>query len=236
MEGQFHFTGKYAKLARAISLLVRQERLDYAGLRATWSMVRRAVELGPKKRARHLPQVVSEAQLKKFFEVIVEENNLQHEIMFKLLFYTAVRVAELCSIRMEHVDLDASRLYIESGKGDKDRYILFPDQFRLVLRVYMANCQDNRYLFESRHKTKYTTRRIQQIVQEYAAIAELPIHMHPHLLRHQMLTYLTSEGLPDAQIQLISGHSSKKSLEVYQHLSLNSVKENYQEAVRKLGI
>jgi len=38
-----------------------------------------------------------------------------------------------------------------------------------------------------------------------------------------MLTYLTSKGLSDAQIQLISGHESKKSLEVYQHLSLESV-------------
>ena len=47
--------------------------------------------------------------------------------------------------------------------------------------------------------------------------------LHPHLFRHQMLTYLTSKGLSDAQIQLISGHESKKSLEVYQHLSLKSV-------------
>ena len=34
----------------------------------------------------------------------------------------------------------------------------------------------------------------------------------PHLFRRQMLTYLTSKGLTDAQIQLISGHESKKSL------------------------
>jgi site-specific recombinase XerD len=32
----------------------------------------------------------------------------------------------------------------------------------------------------------------------------------PHLFRHQMLTYLTTKGLSDAQIQLISGHESKK--------------------------
>jgi hypothetical protein len=36
----------------------------------------------------------------------------------------------------------------------------------------------------------------------------------------------------DAQIQLISGHESKKSLEVYQHLALNTVEHAYQEAVR----
>ena len=34
--------------------------------------------------------------------------------------------------------------------------------------------------------------------------------------------YLTSQGLSDAQIQLISGHESKKSLEIYQHLSLGA--------------
>ena len=61
--------------------------------------------------------------------------------------------------------------------------------------------------------------------------------LHPHLFRHQMLTYLTSKGLTDAQIQLISGHESKKkNLEVYQHLSLESVYKAYQDAVQSVGI
>jgi hypothetical protein len=51
-----------------------------------------------------------------------------------------------------------------------------------------------------------------------------------------MLTYLTSKGLTHAQIQLISGHESKKSLEVYQHLSLESVDKAYQDAVQSVGI
>jgi site-specific recombinase XerD len=60
--------------------------------------------------------------------------------------------------------------------------------------------------------------------------------LHPHLFRHQMLTYLTSKGPTDDQIQLISGHESKKSLEVYQHLSLESVDKAYQDAVQSVGI
>ena len=60
--------------------------------------------------------------------------------------------------------------------------------------------------------------------------------LHLHLFRHQMLTYLTSKGLTDLQIQLISGHESKKSLEVYQHLSLESVDKAYQDAVQSVGI
>jgi len=59
--------------------------------------------------------------------------------------------------------------------------------------------------------------------------------VHPHLFRHHMLTFLTSKGLSDAQIQLISGHETKKSLEVYQHLSLESVDKAYQDAFGRLG-
>jgi site-specific recombinase XerD len=48
----------------------------------------------------------------------------------------------------------------------------------------MAGSPDNRYLFESRQRTKYSTRRVQQIVADYAAAADLPERIHPHLLRH----------------------------------------------------
>jgi integrase/recombinase XerD len=156
--------------------------------------------------------------------------------MLRLLFYTAVRVSELTSIRVEDVDLDASKIFIELGKGSKDRYILFPDSFRLILKSHLAANPANRYLFESRQRRKYSSRRVQQIVAAYAAAVGLPDRIHPHLLRHQMLTWLTAQGVPDAQIQLISGHASKKSLEVYQHLSLAQVEAGYQSAVRGLDI
>jgi site-specific recombinase XerD len=77
---------------------------------------------------------------------------------------------------------------------------------------------------------------VQELVADYAALAELPERVHPHLLRHQLLTWLTSQGMPDAQIQLISGHASKKTLEVYQHLSLKDAKGSYQEAMKKLDV
>jgi len=46
---------------------------------------------------------------------------------------------------------------------------------------------------------------------------------------------MTAQGLSDAQIQLISGHESKKSLEVYQHLSLDTVGDAYRGAVQNIG-
>ena len=45
-----------------------------------------------------------------------------------------------------------------------------------------------------------------------------------------------TQGLSDAKIQLISGHESRASLEVYQHLSLEAVEADYPKAVRNLEI
>lgn len=225
-----------AKLVNHIARLVRRFRLDYHQFETLCKAVRKETGLRRPARSRRLPRLLPEASLRRFYETVDESGNLQHQIMLRLLLYTAVRVSELAGIRAEDVDLGASRIFVERGKGDKDRYILFPESFRLLLKAYLAANPDNEYLFESRHRRPYSTRRVQQIVQEYAAKAGIQERVHPHLFRHQMLTWLTSQGVPDAAIQLISGHSSRKSLEVYQHLSLADVQPGYQKAVKELEV
>ena len=137
---------------------------------------------------------------------------------------------------MEEIDFERCKIFIAEGKGRKDRYILFPKSFRLVLRSYLRANPTNRYLFETTRYTPFTLRRVQQIVQQYRAAAGITQPVHPHLFRHQMITYLTTKGLSDSQIQLISGHESKKTLEIYQHLSLQNVEQAYQEAVKALEV
>jgi site-specific recombinase XerD len=216
--------------------IARRERLSYPDFVYVCQQARKKLGLRKPKTERKLPQLLPEADLKRFFRVIQDCGNLQHEIMLKLLFYTAVRVSELTRIRVEDVDGDRCKIFISQGKGAKDRYILFPASFRLVLKSHLRANPKNRYLFESQRCTPFTPRRVQQIVQAYRDQAGIAQHVHPHLFRHQMLTFLTGQGLSDAQIQLISGHESKKSLEVYQHLSLDAVEGAYQEAVQSIGL
>jgi integrase/recombinase XerD len=73
-------------------------------------------------------------------------------------------------------------------------------------------------------------------MQRYREKAGATQLVRPHLFHHQMLTFLTAKELSDAQVQLISGHGTKKSLEVYQHLSLESVKNAYQNAVQSVRV
>jgi len=224
------------EIVKKIVRVARQHRLSYEDFVYVCQQVRIKLKLKKTKKEKRLPEILSLVELKKFFKTVQKCGDLQHELMLKLLLYTAVRVSELVSIRVKDVDIDDCKIFINSGKGNRDRYILFPSSFRLVLKTYLAARPDNVYLFESRLNQPYTARRIQQIVREYTDLAGLKRSVHPHLLRHQMLTFLTAQGLSDAKIQLISGHESRKSLELYQHLSLESVEKEYQQAVRALDI
>ena len=220
-----------SKIVARLVLMARRERLDYDDFLYVCGQARRKLSLSRPKRHRKLPQLLSEPDLKRFFRAIQECGEVEHEIMLKFLFFTSIRVSELINIRVKDVDLGGCKVFIDQGKGSKDRYILFPASFRLILSSHLQANPKNRYLFESSRCGPYTTRRIQQIVQEYRARAGIEQRVHPHLFRHQMITWLTKSGLSDAQIQLISGHESKKSLEVYQHLSLSGVQGAYQVAV-----
>lgn len=221
---------------KKILRIARQHRLGYDDFVYACQQVRIKLKLKKPKKARRLPEILSLPELKKFFKTVQKCGDLQHELMLKLLLYTAVRVSELVNIRVNDLDLDACKIFIYKGKGNKDRYILFPASFRLALKSYLEARPDNIYLFESRLNQPYTVRRIQQIVRVYTDQAGLNRSVHPHLLRHQMLTFLTSQGISDAKIQLISGHENRKSLELYQHLSLDSVEKEYQRAVRDLEV
>ena len=170
--------------------IARKARLNYDDFLYVSQQTRRKLGLRRPKKERRLPQLLSETELRRFFQVIQDCGDVQHEILLKLLFYTAVRVSELVCIKAGDVDLDHTKIFIDHGKGAKDRYILFPSNFRLVLKSHLRANPSNRYLFETRRCGPFTPRRIQQIVQEYRHQAGIAQPVHPHLFRHQMLTFL----------------------------------------------
>jgi len=92
------------------------------------------------------------------------------------------------------------------------------------------------WLFQTRRNSKFTPRRVQQIVKKYAEQAG--VKATPHSFRHQCITWLTRHsGLADAELQLITGHSRRETLAVYQHVALDGgLEAKYQEAMSKAGL
>src|SRR5258708_9016546 len=150
--GNFVSRNEKAKSAVVAQLvrIARKARLGYDDLLYISQQARENVGLRRGCKERRLPQLLADADLKRFFRAIQECGNVQHEILLKLLFYTAVRVSELVHIEVGDVDLDACKIFINRGKGAKDRYILFPANFRLVLKSHLHAAPPHRYLFHTR--------------------------------------------------------------------------------------
>jgi integrase/recombinase XerD len=228
-------SAKSAVIAR-ISRIVRKAGLDYDGWRYVSKMVRKECSLTSKRKPKRLPKVLNSEDFRRFYEVVDRADDVQHSLMLRLLFYTGVRVSELCGIEIAHVDLEQCKIFIEQGKGSKDRYVLFGKGFATALRTHIAAHPDNRWLFQTRRNTRYSTRRVQQIVSLYADKAG--VKATPHTFRHQAITYLTRHsGLADAELQLITGHSRRETLAIYQHVALDGELEaKYQEAMKKADL
>lgn len=184
---------------------------------------------------RKLPKLPSDKQVQKLLDQLEKEGKLIYRLMIKMLLFTGLRNDELCNLRVDNIDLSRNLLFVENGKGGKDRNIPIFKDFRDTLVLYLNSIPNNNFLFENRFGARYSTRYIRRIFSEACKAAGLP-RIHPHLIRHYFLTFLTRQGWTDAQIMLISGHDSKESLKIYQHLALPDIEEKFQDDMRSMDV
>lgn len=226
-------------MADQITRLLRKQHPDPSYVKKVFQHVRESLDLkGGSIQSKRLPELMTEDELRRFYKAVWYASDRTHMIMLKIILFTGIRNEELVNLMVKDVDLDLMKIRINHGKGDKDRYVLFPPYFRGELAQYISIQKEKGavYLFESNRMTKFTTRWIREIVKKYAKKAEISKRVHPHLFRHQILTYLTSKGIVDAKIQLISGHKNRESLSIYQDLSLADIEKEYWAAMKDFPI
>ena len=226
-------------IATKLAKLLKKERPDPNYLKKVFEHIRTELRLkGRVSKPKKLPEILTEKELMDIYKTVWHASNRTHVVMFKLLLYTGIRNAELANIALQDVNLNELNIRIDEGKGKQDRYVPFPVFFQGELAQYMDNqaARGAKYLFETNRQDKFTTRWVRKIIKNYATEAGISKRIYPHLLRHQLLTYLTAKGIIDAKVQLISGHQDRKSLEIYQNLSLADVNEEYQRAMNDFPI
>lgn len=224
--------------ARQLAKHLREERPDYAYLKAVFAALR--VELGVEveREAKKLPYVPTEEEIRAYYQAVWQARRGGDVVLIKTLLYTGVRVAELVAIRLHEVDLDACRIRITNGKGGKDRTVPFPRSFAETLSLHIGDRHKTGgdYLFESSWKKPYSTRGVRAMLARYATAAGLPHNMPPHRLRHFLFTWLKTQGIDDALIQPYSGHTSRQSLEIYSRVALTDAQAAYDQTITRFPV
>lgn len=221
------------KLARRVARLIVRGGMTYEQWRGFNKYVRRYARLSPTNTGKRLPNILTDDELRRFFQAVDRAGNAQHGVMLRTLLYTGCRVSELCGLRAGDVDLDTGRVRVNYGKGNKDRYTLIPSPFRVAMRAYLAG-RTAGSLFVGR-QGPYTSRRVRQIVDGYAKAAG--VKATPHTFRHQMITHLTRCGMTNGQLMPITGHEWQSALAIYQHVALDrKLEDAYDQAMREMVV
>ena len=175
-----------SEIGARISRIVRRAGVEYDGWQHVTKRARNESDLKPARHGRQLPKVLTGDDFRRFFEILDRSEYVEHSLMIRLQFFTGMRVSELCKTQISDVDLEACGIRVKQDKGGKDRTVLLGKIFAVALRTHIASHPDDRWLFQTRRNARYSTRRVQQIVSEYAKKAG--VKATPHTFRHQAIT------------------------------------------------
>lgn len=172
---------------------------------------------------RHLPNVLSKAEVKALLEGI---GNLKHKAMLSLIYGCGLRAGELISLKLIDINSNTRQLKIVQAKGKKDRYVPISEKLLNLLRDYFRAYKPITYLFEGQKAgTTYDPRSLQNVMKKALLNAKIQREATLHTLRHSFATHLLDAGTDIRYIQVILGHNSTRTTEIYTHVSSRSLNQ-----------
>jgi site-specific recombinase XerD len=156
-------------------------------------------------------------------DMIASSNNIKHKCIISLLYSSGLRKSELINLKIEDVDSKRMVLNVKQGKGRKDRNTLLSGRLLIDLRKYFSEYLPNEYLFEGPYGGRYSPSSVAKIVSRAARQAHIKKRVTPHMLRHSFATHLLENGTDLRSIQVLLGHSSLKTTEIYTHIAVTGL-------------
>jgi site-specific recombinase XerD len=185
-------------------------------------MPNRFYQIERPRKEKKLPKVISKEDVLK---IIANTNNLKHKCIVSLLYSSGIRRNELIHLKL--IDIESKRMLIrvEAAKGKKDRYTILSHTLLKDLRDYYKQWRPGVYIFEGMYGKQYTGQSVGKVVSNAAIKAGIKTTVTPHILRHSFATHLLEDGVDLRQIQVLLGHGSTKTTEIYTHVAMTSFKK-----------
>lgn len=167
-----------------------------------------------------LPQVLSKQDVLK---ILSATDNLKHRCLLQLLYAGGLRIGEVINLRLTDVQSERNLLLIRGGKGKKDRTTLLSQRLLENLRAYYKAYRPKVWLFEGQTGGQYTVESIRNVFRASKEKAGVKAPATPHTLRHSFATHLLEQGTDLRYIQVLLGHRSSKTTEVYTHITTHAL-------------
>ena len=184
-----------------------------------------------------LPKVITRPEFKQIISTISKKSKMgkrQLAILW-LLFNCGLRRQELCSLQMDDVDLNTSRIHLRHGtKNGKDRILYFNPETRCALiswlevRTGIQNEQPEMFI-TNKGKALHPVF-LNKMIDRIGSKAGVNRKLHPHLFRHSALTEIYElSGNNILLTQQVAGHSDVSTTMIYAHISGSAIRDTMKE-------
>ena len=180
------------------------------GIRNGWAESNPVSEVYAPNREDRLPKHLDTEGVEAMLEA---PDNPRDKAILEVLYAAGLRVSELVGLGDDDVDLEQGTVKVR-GKGGRERYACLHGKAVEALREWLSVRGECSSLFG------LTDRTIRRIVQKYGKV-------NPHAIRHTYGTHLLDNGADIREVQVLMGHRSIQSTQIYAHVSTTRQREVY---------
>jgi integrase/recombinase XerD len=188
---------------------------------------------GPKL-GRKLPDTLDYHEIEKMFESIdvSTPEGFRNRAMLETLYSSGLRVSELIGLKITNVYFDMGFLKI-LGKGEKERMVPIGREALKYIRIYLDDIRVHLSVDKNSENIVFLNRRGKQLsrvmifllIKSLAVKAGIRKKISPHTFRHSFATHLIEGGADLRSVQVMLGHESITTTEIYTHLDRDYLKQ-----------
>jgi len=210
---------------------------NYASDRHAW--INYASQLVFPVLEKRLPKFLNEDQVDTLLATAAADSSIygiRNKVMIFLLYGTGMRISELVSLNKQQIRWDVKNILV-NGKGGKDRTIPLPESIAPMLHDYITQIHPKitkktttDWLFPISYKKEYQPMSRQSfwsLLKKMAIKSGSPSWISPHIIRHSFATHLLARGVNLRALQLLLGHESIDTVQVYTHVPTSFVRKVY---------
>nr|WP_154958803.1 tyrosine-type recombinase/integrase [Paenibacillus xylanexedens] len=192
------------------------------------------------KTARRIPKTLSvneierllnapEEHMKQLHTIFRKRINLRNAAIIELLYVIGIRIGELVSIDIEHIDLE-ERTVLIFGKGRKERLLYISSEeviqkIKSWLQVRENFEPQSDALFLNKYGHRLSIYSIEDIFSKFRDMSKVSKNSTPHYLRHSFATHLLNNGADLRSVQEILGHTNVSTTQIYTEVSVERKKD-----------
>jgi len=169
----------------------------------------------------HLPSILARAEVQRLLEGFTVA---KYRMFFTLIYATGLRINEACLLETRDIDSMQHVIHVRNGKGGKERLVPMSGKLYGLLRSYYKHEQPAKpWLFTSKRGGPLCAETARRALLCASAAAGIGKVVGPHMLRHAFATHLLESGEDIRRIQVILGHSSIQSTQIYTQVAPSQI-------------